>query len=303
MNYTHWKSVSELQPIDVDISNFGYKAEYIESLVPDDIKNSCRADVATLDDIFSDCPFFITKNPLSAVINLSDPLEVKAVNGSVYYRENDDLIDRKPPEFFETQFGTFNNHNNGEFISWLGKDGYDGLSEKEKKFHHFFKRDDYFIDGKFCDMFDCGEYSYAISNSMHLGIGSFKIVRIDKKLEAITLYENSKEPYSIALEYMGYFTNSNGYIIITSGSFKYKTKDDAQRYQDTAILFQIDSDGGCTKFRKWNFRISKFYSMCVDNDFIYFGQNKMITRLNIQTGEVAYFTNKSDKELTALTRL
>ena len=33
---------------------------------------------------------------------------------------------------------------------------------------------------------------------------------------------------------------------------------------------------------------------------VYFGQNKMVTRLNVENGEVAYFTNKSDEELDAL---
>lgn len=33
---------------------------------------------------------------------------------------------------------------------------------------------DYLVDGNYCDMFDCGEYCYAISNLMHLGLGEFK---------------------------------------------------------------------------------------------------------------------------------
>ncbi|MGB4609233.1 MAG: hypothetical protein WBH77_01255 [Saccharofermentanales bacterium] len=38
-------------------------------------------------------------------------------------------------------------------------------------------------------------------------------------------------------------------------------------------------------------------------DSIYFGQNKMVIRLSINTGEFAYFTNKSDEELAALNNI
>ena len=68
-------------------------------------------------------------------------------------------------------------------------------------------------------MFDCGQYTYAVSELQHMAVRRFKIVRIDKDLE------------------------------------------------------------------------------------VYFGHNKMVTRLDINTGEFAYFTNKSDEELAALNNI
>lgn len=35
-------------------------------------------------------------------------------------------------------------------------------------------------------------------------------------------------------------------------------------------------------------------------DYVYFGRNKMITRLDINTGELKYYTNKNDEEMAAL---
>ena len=43
--------------------------------------------------------------------------------------------------------------------------------------------------------------------------------------------------------------------------------------------------------------------MVVVGNYTYFGQNKMVTRLNILTGETAFFTNKSDEEIDALVKM
>lgn len=38
------------------------------------------------------------------------------------------------------------------------------------------------------------------------------------------------------------------------------------------------------------------------SDYVYFGQNKMVTRLNLTAGEVEYYTDKSDEELAVLVK-
>ena len=65
-------------------------------------------------------------------------------------------------------------------------------------------------------------------------------------------------------------------------------------------MLQIDYSGSCTIIREWNYCISSPNSMVEFEGFVYFGQNKMVTRLNVETGEIAYFTNKSNEELDAL---
>lgn len=97
------------------------------------------------------------------------PLEIELDGGTVYYRLNDN-ISKESPESFDTQFGIFGNYDHGEFGGCLGKNHYDELSDEEKKATHllgFVGLGDYYISGNFCDMFDCGDYSYAISNLIH----------------------------------------------------------------------------------------------------------------------------------------
>lgn len=237
---------------------------------------------------------------VTGVMCYFEPLEVKTDGNEILWRYNENHTHMEATEEFETQFGTFNNHNHGEFTSWLGRDNYDGLPEKEKEINSLFGRGDYFIEGNYCDMFDCGEYSYAISNLMHMGLGTFKIIRIDKNLETVTMYENYRDNDHTRLEYAGHFQNTEGYVVITSGSRELKNEGDRREHQDITILFQIDRSGNCIKSSEWNFSISSANSMVALGDYVYFGQNKMITRLNIHSGETTFFTNKTDEEIAAL---
>lgn len=73
-----------------------------------------------------------------------------------------------------------------------------------------------------------------------------------------------------------------------------------RNFQDKTILFQIDSNGECSISKEWEIKISDSNSVAVEGNFVYFGQNKMVTRLNIASGELSYLTNKNDEELAAL---
>lgn len=263
---TEWQTISELKQINEDISSFGYFKEYIEvHRLKDQKQYHCF-------------------NAITGQVDFFEPLEVKEEDGIIYYRENDSHVHMDEPESFETQFGSFINHNNGEFRSWLG-------------------RDDYYIEGNFCDMFDCGQFVFAVSNLMHMGSGYFKIVRIDSNLSYSVVYDNSSFGgwRWTCLEYMGRFKNEVGYVIIASGFTEMECgKDEKRDFQKRTLLFQIGSDGSCSISKEWQTGISSSNSMVISDGFVYFGQNKMITRLNLSTGEMVYFTNKSDEELKAL---
>ena len=260
---SEWRPFSELRAVENNISGLGYNKVYIEEHGLNETKIFNWSDMVT------------------GVMCYFEPLEVKAEGSEILWRYNENHIHMDEPEKFDTQFGVFNNHNHGEFTSWL-------------------ERDDYFIEGNFCDMFDCGEYSYAISNLMHMGLGTFKIVRIDKNLDAVTMYENYRGNDHTRLEYAGCFQNDEGYVVITSGTRESERNEDKRDYQKVTILFQIDRNGNCKKSKEWNFSISSANSMAAVDDYIYFGQNKMITRLNIETGETEFFTNKTDEEIANL---
>jgi hypothetical protein len=51
-----------------------------------------------------------------------EPIEIKAFGEEIIWRENENHVHMDVPDTFETQFGTFINHNNGDFSSWLTKD-------------------------------------------------------------------------------------------------------------------------------------------------------------------------------------
>ena len=279
---SEWRSISELRPVAQDLSDYGYKKEYIEAHKLDETK------------------IFHWSNMITGVMNFFEPLEVKSEGGIIYYRVNENHVHMDEPEAFDTQFGRFNNHNHGEFVSWLGKPGYDGLPEKEQEINRLFGRDDFYIEGNYCDMFDCGDYCYAVSNLMHLGLGDFKIVRIDSNLEAVTIYDNAHEEGWTSFEYEGRFKNDEGFVVIVSGSTRSNQPQQENKYRKRTLLLKIDNSGNCNVVREWAFRISSPNSMVEVDGFVYFGQNKMITRLNMETGELSYFTNKNDEELAAL---
>ena len=88
--------------------------------------------------------------------------------------------------------------------------------------------------------------------------------------------------------------------MIVSGSTRSNQPQQKDTYRKRTLLLQIDNSGNCNVVREWAFRISSPNSMVEVDGFVYFGQNKMITRLNMETGELSYFTNKNDEELAAL---
>ena len=282
---SEWRPISELRQIDNDISSLGYNKEFIDS------------------HHLSGKKFTHASNLIAGATNYFEPIEVKEKAGTVFWRENENCTRISKPESFMTQFGKFNNHNNGEFFSWLGRDDYKGLPEREKQIRHLLGRDDFYIEGNYCDMFDCGAYSYAVSNLMHMGLGRFKIVRIDESLHYDILYDNSSMKKELScLKYFGRFRNEKGYVLITSGFIRLdREPPENPIYQEKTILFQADPDGVLSKYREWGIEISPSNSIAVVRNQIYFGQNKMVTQVDLSSGEMKYYTNKNDEELAALT--
>lgn len=277
-----WKTFSELRPIHQDISELGYKKEYIE-------KNN-----------LSEIKYFNWSNSVTGVVCYYEPLEVMAEGDKIFWRYNENHVHRDIPEVFVTRFGTFNNHNHGEFTSWLEIDEDVVRTKRGKKINNLFRRNDFSVEGNYCDMFDCGEYVYAVSNLMHMGMGDFKMIRIDKNLGVVTVYENYSNADHMQLEYQGRYKNADGYGVVVSGICELENFGGKSEIQDVTILFQIDENGNCYISNEWDGYISSSNSMVTDENYIYFGQNKMITRLNILTGDMDFFTNKTCEEMAAL---
>lgn len=262
-----WTPISYLRQIETDIAGFGYSKDFIE-------KNGLLERRSPHGS-----------NMITGQINFFESLEVKEDGGEVFYRESDKHYHMHIPDIFETQFGTFLNHNNGEFESWLNKEGF-------------------LIEGNFCDLFDCGDYVYAVSNLMHMGLGEFKIVRIDKELDYKILFDNNSINEWVCLEYDGRVINEEGYIIIASGFSMLNNGQEEERYfRNKTLLFQVDGSGGYQVIHEWPFKISSPNSIAALNGYVYFGQNKMVTRVDLKSGERVYLTNKNDAELAALQKM
>ena len=280
-----WQPITSLIEVKTNISNLGYNKTFITKNNLQDIKKTHWSDMTT------------------GVVCFFEPLEVKEMDGIVYFRENDMCTHREIPEKFESQFGVFLNHNNGEFVSWLGKEDYNNtaLTKNVRELHSLYGRDDYFIEGNYCDMFDCGLYTYAISNQMHMGLGIFKIIQINKELKHELVFSTESYEGWLSLEYGGYIKNQKGYSVIASGflATECKQKED-RKFHDKTIVFEIEYTGTCRIAHDWNFKISSSNSIAAVNNHVYFGQNKMITRLNLNSGELLFLTNKSTEEIAAL---
>ena len=80
---------------------------------------------------------------------------------------------------------------------------------------------------------------------MHMGLGKFKIIRIDKNLDAVTMYENHTVNFDVRLEYLCRFQNASGYAVIAGGSREIEGKEDKREFQEITYLFQIDEYGNC----------------------------------------------------------
>jgi len=283
-----WRPIDQLKKISRDISELGYYKDFIE-------KNGLKEKKS---------PY--TSNRMTGVINFFEPIEVKEENGEVFYRENEECHRIDIPENFVTQFGVFRNHNHGEFISWLDRENYseEKFSEKEREIHSIFRRTDWFVEGNYCDMFDCGNYVYAISNLMHMSLGEFKIVKISSDLSYEEIFSNYFYEDWTCLEYEGRMKDKDGYIVIASGFSRIKQGDqEKDQYLDRTFLIQIEEAGTHNIIREWDFNISSSNSIACLNNFVYFGQNKMVTRIDISSGERTYLTNKTEEEIAAMRKV
>ena len=218
-----------------------------------------------------------------------EPLEVKLKNGVVCFRESNRPMYVDSPKTFKTQFGVFNNHDNGEFHSWLGKGDKDipeGILDNA-----LFPIEEFSVEGNYCDMFDCGDYAIAVSNLRHMASGEFNVIRIDRQLEVKTLFENENifADDHIEYEYLGRYHNENGYYLIISGySFIRDNKGDIDGTKYKTLLLTINPKAELSVEKEWNFKISSSNSIVAAGNDVYFGQNRMITRLNIENGDITY---------------
>lgn len=242
--------------------------------------------------------------------HFTEPLEVKTIEGAVFYREMSDGFTPQVPEIFDTQYGFYDNHEHGEFSSLLSQqsrgntDDLDDQKSVDNASPLFSEVGDVFMGGYFCDMFDCGDFIFAVSNVMHSGQGLFKVVRFNKNYRVTTMYDNSISSEYSSYRYIGRYENNLGYMLVVTGvvgSDHEEVEDSDWAPTERSILFQLYTDGSIDIDREWNISISPATSIATLGDDVFFGQNKMITKLNVLTGEVRYLVHENAVEMAGMT--
>lgn len=225
-----------------------------------------------------------------------EPLEVKVEGEDVYWRENETRTDNDIPDYFHTQLGYFSNYNNGEFDSWLAWPRKEGPSDESTDSYF-----NCFIEGNFCDMFDLGDYIYAIDNNTCWGLGDFRIVKIDRNLKHEAIYDNDQMNSNLSLFFLGRYEKGDDCYVLASGWYDKGWGDDVvERFNYKTIIFCIGGNGEFHVVNEWETKIPFANSFVVADDYAYIGHNKMITRLNLVTGETEFYTNKSSEEIAAM---
>lgn len=265
---------------------------------------------------------------ISAIGQGREPLEVKKLASSVFYRELKEQDIPQVPETFDTQYGVYLNDDRVGFNSWLSqrsKESFARLEEAGSEDSRFSGDGGYFVDGQFCDMFDCGAFIFAISNLKQQGRGLLKIIRIHENYRAVTMFDSrspfdslspfnsdsspdsaspfdsDSSPHFSSYDYVGRYENNLGFMVVVSGVVESNAENTHERiYENKTILFQLYTDGSIAIDREWDISINPANSIVSLGDDVYFGQSNRVTVLNTLTGEVTYLTNKSDEELAAL---
>lgn len=260
-----WKDFSTLRKIKVDISRAGYSYEY-----------------AYAHHLF-DILHVRMKNLNNRIVWFEEPLEVKRQGGKILYRVSDKL-ERKMPIFFNTSLGRFENHNNGEFASWIKLGGVE-------------------VIGNFEDVFDYGGYVYAVANQMHMGRGSFGLLRIDKTLGNEWLYEN-QQPGAKEWEsfrYLGKTMDSECVKIFVSGHTEcYSPEGYTGPFHDKSKVLRIGIDGSFSIAGDYDYAFGNANSIALMENKLYLGQNHMIAVVDLNTGTREYYTDKPQKVVEQL---
>lgn len=290
MYVSDWYPISMLRPIEEDISFAAYTNEYINA---NKLKEKKRANCSSEVPVYHACFF--------------EPIEVQEKDCEILWRENDDLEHSRAPKSFVTQFGSYINHDNGEFSSWIEiDDGKTPSNNHSSGMSNRWKISKTAIDGNFQDVFDCGPYVFAVSNLMHLGLGSLSVIRIGKDLQPVTMYDNIAARTSgsgSCFEYFGKYRDKDGYVLIVSGftydwpRSKYPGTDNLKK---STCLFRVCENGSFAISKEWNIMISSSNSFAVKDGYAWFGQNKMVSRLDLNSGDLRYYTNKTNEELVGL---
>lgn len=261
-----WKDFSTLRKIDADLS-----------------WGRCSREYALAHHWFDKLKIFAENGDGSKIV-FNDPYEVKLQDGRVLYREAYNF-DHQSPESFDTQLGRFQNYDHGEFGGHL----------QRKKFK---------LGGNFVDVFDFGDYVYAVSNSMHLGLGAFSLYQIDKKLKATCLYATKCFDLEVAetFQYLGRSEDADSVKLYLSGDVRYFAEAEIPQPHDKSKILEVKRDGSFAVAKEYDYEFGSANSVARIGNRLYLGRNYMVSVVDLETGEKEFYTDKPADAVEELTK-
>lgn len=252
-----WREFSKLRRIDADISQAGYSFAYAkEHRLFDKLR-------VQMEDLSQGIVWFY------------EPMLVENREGEIVWRAST-VWHREIPDVFDTKFGRFENHHNGEFTSWL-------------------EQGSFRVEGNFEAVFEYGDFVYAVSNQRHFGLGRFGLLQIDQALRSKWLYRtrhvdaNDWESFF----FLGTSREADGVKVFLSGREKCHAVDGASgELHDKSKILQIGADGTFAVVGDYDFAFGDANNVATFGDRLYFGLNNMVKVLDLKTGAEAYYTNQ-----------
>lgn len=309
----NWRPVSELRVIDEDISRRAYKLDHVKRIgldpetIPQDINGNYR---------------------------IPEPVFVAEDKGAVYFdtRLSGPFLERNGS--FLTQLGLINTYSYGEGGGCLiimdpdrplsfAPHGGGSFVFTPPEFKEY-EREGKLLYGNFIDVFDLGEYTYAIDSS-YFPEGNLSIKRIKKDLNHECIYKNSineritflrhgeefkrfREKSGTAdthytsrelrISYIGRFDEQEGIVAVASG-MQYLRKEDktGRDIVYLTIMFRLFKNGDINILDEFK---AESNSVAATGEYVYFGNERMVTRYNRSTGEKTFLTYKTEDEVAEM---
>jgi hypothetical protein len=98
------------------------------------------------------------------------------------------------------------------------------------------------------------------------------------------------ESNNLVLQYVGKLQINNGYLLIATGYRIIPPRKNVERntWLSKTRVFWITEDGQYSLEKEWDFTLSTPNSFVLHNGFIYFGKNKMVSRVELETRELTF---------------
>ncbi len=217
-------------------------------------------------------------------IHCADMVELRVLTDGggqdeVCFRRRDIIRGYYPSQSFDTKFGVFKSKDEGEFGGVL-------TTPSGKN-----------IEGNFVDVFESGDYVYAITSLSHLMLREFKLYRFHSADKYEIVYQNganSRIRENLSYEIRGYGEES-AFVLISGCDYLLDQHGHYRDYERHTRLIEIKNDkiAVVADIPYW---FHYTYNMVIFSGKAYIGMDKMMAVLSLSDGSVELFTCLSIEE-------